>query len=148
MMNRKRSGGFTLIELMIVVAIIAILAAVAIPSYSDYVRKGKRADAKAALQGLSQAMEKFYSTNFTYLGAATADADTGAPKATVFGYTKTPREGSGATTYNLTIQAATRNSYSIRATPVGDQENDDCGYLQITQTGARSSGVPAAKDCW
>ena len=61
-----RKRGFTLIELMIVVAVIAVLGAIALPSYQDYVRKGRRADARSLLQGMSLAQEKWRLGHTTY----------------------------------------------------------------------------------
>ena len=66
-----RTRGFTLIELMIVVAIVAVLAAIALPSYQDYVRKGRRADGRAMLQSASLAQEKFRLTNVAFANLAT-----------------------------------------------------------------------------
>ena len=68
----RRSKGFTLIELMITVAVIAILAAIAIPSYSEYVRKGRRADGRALLQSAAIAQEKHRLANATFATATTA----------------------------------------------------------------------------
>lgn len=147
MMIIKKQKGFTLIELMITVAILGILAAIAVPSYSNYVRKGKRAEARAALEELSQAMEKHRSVNFSYLGAgAGAGGNTGAPKATLLSYNKLPKTGTGATTYNLTIQAATAKTYTVRATPVGDQAFDVCGYLEANQNGVKTT-EKSAEEC-
>ena len=69
-MNRFR--GFTLIELMIVVAIVAILAAIAVPSYSDYVRRGRITEAISALSGMRVKLEQFFQDNRTYAGACAA----------------------------------------------------------------------------
>lgn len=128
--NRKQSG-YTLMELMIVVAIVAIIAMVAYPSYQDSVRKTRRADAKGALDGLAQAMERHFTANNTYLGAATGGGNTGAP---AIYPTQAPIEGS-TKYYNLTIQAATATTYTLRATPIGGQVGD--GMLEIDNTGAR-----------
>ena len=68
----RRHAGFTLIELMIVVAIVAILSAIAFPSYLDYVRKGRRSDARALLQAASIAQEKYRLNNTSYANATTA----------------------------------------------------------------------------
>lgn len=123
--------GFTLIELMIVVAVIAILAVIAYPTYQDHMRKTRRADAQGALTALSGAMERWYTENNTYQGAAAGGADTGAP--TVYA-TQVPVDG-GTAFYNLTIQAAAATTYTVRATPAGPQAGD--GYLELDSTGAR-----------
>ena len=74
MLNTK---GFTLIELMIAVAIVGILAGIAYPSYQDSVRKSRRADAKGALLGFANAMERYFTENNSYLGAGAGGGNTG-----------------------------------------------------------------------
>ena len=144
--SRKR--GFTLIELIIVMAIIAIIAAFAYPSYIDQVRATNRADCTGGLASLANAMERHYSINGSYLGAAAGGANTGAPG--IFD-TTCPLDGGNAT-YNLTIQAATVSTYTLNATPVNNQANDRCGTLVITSTGAKSVAAAAAgvtwQECW
>lgn len=83
-----KQQGFTLIELMITVAIVAILASIAVPAYSDYVRRGQLSDATTALADLRVRMEQFYQDNRTYTGAG-CSAACGAPCANTqfFGYT-------------------------------------------------------------
>lgn len=146
--SRLGRNGFTLIELMIVVAIIGVIAAIAFPSYQEYVDRSRRTDAKAALTGLAGAMERHHTTNSTYEGAATGGSDTGAPG--IF-----PDEApldSGVKYYDLTIQAADATSYTLRASPKGVQAGD--GILELSSTGARgwdrdaSGGIGAGEDNW
>jgi type IV pilus assembly protein PilE len=127
----RGTRGFTLMELMIVVAIVSIIAAFGYPSYQESVRKARRADAKGALEGLAQAMERHFTANNTYLGAADAGGNTGAPG--IFP-SQAPLDG-GTKFYDLTIQAATATSFTLRATPVGGQAGD--GLLEMENTGAR-----------
>jgi len=143
---RKKNLGFTLIEVMIVVVIIGIVAAVALPSYQETVKQTKRTDATAALLQLSQGMERFYSANYTYLGAAASAANTGAPEAATFGYTQSPF--SGTASYNLTISAATATDFTVSATPTGSQTGDACGTLTLTSTNVRGDSGSGGVICW
>jgi len=144
-MKQQQKNGFTLIELMVTVAIVGILAGIAYPSYQDSVMKSRRADAKGALLGFANAMERHFTETNSYLGAGTTNGNTGIP--TVFSATS-PVDG-GTAYYNLTINAATAGSYTLNAAPTGAQTNDKCGTLSLTQTGARgiSTAIPVA-DCW
>jgi type IV pilus assembly protein PilE len=144
----KKLQGFTLIELMISVAIVGILAAIALPSYQESVRKSRRADGKAALLGLANAMERHFTEANTYKNAAGTTAvptDTGTP------YIYTPDSGT-ANYYNFNIQAADDSSYEIRAEPKNAQSSDKCGKLTLTHLGVKdvtsqTSGITKA-DCW
>jgi len=127
----NRAKGFTLMELMIVVAIISIIATIAYPSYQNSVKKARRGDAKGAMEGLAQAMERHFTANNTYLGAGTTGGNTGAP--TIYP-TQSPIDG-GTKFYNLTIQAATATTFTLRATPINGQVGD--GMLELDNTGAR-----------
>ncbi len=150
----KSQQAFTLIELMIVVAIVGIIASIAYPSYTEMVEKSRRADAKGALLGFANAMERYFTENNSYCGAGTTDQGTclsgsGAP--TIF-QTTSPIDG-GTAFYNLTINTTvTSTSYTLTATRTGAQANDECGNLTIAQTGQRgiSSADPgiSVDDCW
>jgi type IV pilus assembly protein PilE len=132
--NRRKTHGFTLIEMLITMAIIAIIASIAIPSYQESVRKSRRSDAQSALAGFANAMERHYTTNNnSYLGAGAPN--TGAP--TVFP-TQSPLDGASKY-YNLTISvaAADGNSYTLRATPIAPGPQAGDGILELDNTGAR-----------
>lgn len=131
---RRRAGGFTLIELMITVAIIAILAAIALPSYQQYVLRANRADAKAILMENAQFMERYFTTNNAYTGAPVLSAVS--PKGAT----------GGAIRYNITFSVApTASLYTLQAAPAGSQTNDSCGTLTLSNTGAQT---PTTAGCW
>ena len=135
----KRNQGFTLIELMIVVAIIAILAAIAFPSYSDYVRKTRRSDAKASLLELAQREETYYSDWNSYT-------------ATIVNVGWNSNALSKEGHYDMAITTANAVGFTATATAKGDQLKDtDCKILQINNAGAKTStnsGGAASTDCW
>lgn len=124
----KKLRGFTLIELMIVVAVIGILASIAIPNYSDYVRKSRRADAQAALMELAQQLERHYTANNAYTGATLNATVTG--RVSLF--------------YSITSSIGSQ-TYTITATPTARQSADTCGTMTINHTGART---PTTAGCW
>lgn len=135
--NLKFQSGFTLVELMVTVAIIGILASIAYPSYVEYVRRAHRADAQAIMMENAQYMERYFTTNGTYVGA------TPLPKP------QSPE--SGAARYNITAPAATllATSYIIQAVPTGAFSDPLCGTLTVSQTGAKTkSGTGSQADCW
>ena len=149
----KKHAGFTLIEVMIVVAIVAILASIALPSYNEYVARAKRADAQGALSGLALAMERFFTQNNTYCGSDDAGVvgtcvNNDAPG--IFS-NQVPLDG-GSAYYNLTISLVTQVTYTLTATRTGGMAADKCGDFTLTNTGFQSitsqdAGV-VATDCW
>jgi len=130
---KTRVKGFTLLELMIVVAIIGILGAVGYPSYMKSVKKGQRADAIDSLLELAGSMEEYYMQNDTYTGA------------TISNTTKKSKSSEGL--YKLSIPVKQDFYYKIRATPV--TADTDCGKLQLDSTGKKfKSGILTVSDWW
>lgn len=126
MVNLK---GFTLVELMIVVAIIGILAAIAFPSYQEYVRRTNRADAQAEMVEIANRLQKYKIANFTFKksgGGFIALSDIGHNG-------RSPQ--SGTTRYNLALSNVTANRWNLVAMPVGSQLQD--GVICLNQRGQK-----------
>ncbi|MDT8407349.1 MAG: type IV pilin protein [Methylococcales bacterium] len=143
----NKSQGFTLIELMITVAIVGILAGIAYPSYQAHVLKSRRAIAKGDLLSLANALERHFTENNRYCGATSSTCGAGAP--TIFA-TQSPLDGP-TKYYDLKISALTASSYTIQAVPIAGspQAKDSCGTLIFQHTGAKSiSGSIALEQCW
>lgn len=153
-------NGFTLIELMITVAIVAVLGSIALPSYTRYIARAHRADARTQLVQVAQFMQRFYAANDSYL----EDRATPTPNPVLgqvpAGLKVSPADGTKL--YDLTIPlgaAPLTNamSFTIRMVPVagGKMANDECGTFTLTSTGLRgvivagSDGSTTLRDtCW
>jgi type IV pilus assembly protein PilE len=129
--HSQLNKGFTLVELLIVVVIVSLLAMVAVPSYNVSVAKARRADAQSSLSNLAGAMERFFTENGTYIGAAGSSGTPTATGAPWIYHTQSPIDGD-IKFYNLTIETATAGAYTLRATPIGGQVGD--GYMELLST--------------
>ncbi|MFP3426138.1 type IV pilin protein [Pseudoalteromonas sp. SIMBA_162] len=136
-MNKQR--GFTLIELMIAVAIVGIIAAVAVPNYTEYVKRASRAEAAAALLDTANKQEQFFVDNREYTETF---ADLGLQDKTENGH------------FELSIDVVDGNAFTIKAKPIGGavKGDNDCKELSVTDTGLKGAkGAKGNSDidyCW
>jgi type IV pilus assembly protein PilE len=141
--GRGAARGFTLVELMVTVAIVGILASIAWPSYQQSVMHGRRTDAIQTISYYRQALERCYSQNFTYVNAGTTPCPsaTGAQVASTNGY------------YTISFPVITATQYVILAIPTGVQANDlQCQGMTMNQSGQSGAvnnlGANTTTSCW
>ena len=128
----KANRGFTLIEVMVVVVILAIIASLAMPSYVEHIRRGNRAQAEAVLLENAQSLQVFYNTRNTYTGATLT-------------WTQSPAAGTAK--YNIVmVPSGGGNSFTLTATPTFADPN--CGNLTLTSTGVKGVTGGDVSYCW
>ncbi len=127
-----KQHGFTLIELMIVVAVVAILVTIAYPSYTEYTQQSRRSDAMTSLLDAQLAQERFRANNVTY---GSSVVSLGMASVSEGGF------------YNIAVSAADGTSFLVTASPTGVQQNDGCGVFAVDQDGAEFTGYADA-ECW
>lgn len=126
-MTTRRASGFTLLELMTVVAIVAILAAIALPSFADQLRKSRRSEAIGTLQDLQLRLERHRVDNVSFASY-------------------TPPAGLDSSYYDIEIDDTGPTSYTLIATPQGNQAKDSCGELKLSFASGATTKTPT--ECW
>ena len=140
----KNRCGFTLIELMIAIAVVGLLAAIALPAYSAYIRRAKRADVRMVLLEDAQFMERFLTENNRY-------DQTPAGAAVVLPLLVAPRNATAnGLTYEISLSKVDAVSYTLRAVPINSMAGDACGTYTLNNLGARGNkgNVMHSADCW
>jgi type IV pilus assembly protein PilE len=142
---RTAAAGFTLIELMVTVAIVAILSAIAYPAYTEYILKSRRTDAKNALLDLAARQERFYSLNNQYSTVPSALGYSGAA------FPVNVQTGNAAY-YQMTVTApapaaGTLPTFTASAAPLGQQTKDKCGTYSLNHLGIQGNSTTAT-GCW
>jgi type IV pilus assembly protein PilE len=141
------ASGFTLVELMVVAVIVSLLAAVAIPNYTRYMRKAARAQAKSVMLDTAQRQERYYTNNGTYLTVGTGSGPNGWQNYAGSSYASRKYDvttiagalGSGSTT-DLT------SGFTVLGSPANQWNDTECGTLSLDSTGLRASNDNAL--CW
>lgn len=146
--NRRRQFGVTLIELMVVVAIIAIISAFAYPSYQRYVIKAKRTVAQNALLQIADRQQQFFMDNKRFTADLT-DLGFLADPHVVDDDGNTTVAGDAQAVYSLSLSNVTATTWTITAAPLNGQLTRDtyCGSLSITQAGTKGK-TGASDNCW
>ncbi len=145
-LNNSYSKGFTLIELMIAVIIVAILAAIALPSYQSHMTKTRRATATACLMQYSQLMERYYSASFSFDVDIDGDASEEQAAETL---PANQCSNDLSSYYNFSLEALAASTYTLQAVPTSAMDDSACGTLKLNQAGTRTeTGSSTAEYCW
>lgn len=142
-----KGAGFTLIEMMVVVAIVAILASIALPSYTSYVARARRADARTQLLQVAQFMQRFYTANDTYI----QDRASNLVATQIPNVLKQSPGDATVAIYTLNISVVETTSFTLQMVPVpgGVMAGDNCGTFTLNSVGVRGvTGSLPSSTCW
>jgi len=157
-LKMQNNRGFTLIELMITVAVVAVLATIALPAYYDFVRESRRADALATLSKIQLAQENYRGNCRSYASGFIAGANTCDDATSTYQLKWSPINVANAVSkdgyYEIAISDVSQNSYTLTAIPVGIQADDsECAQIILTvdtdnPNGEKSSSPSGPEECW
>lgn len=135
----NKARGFSLIELLIVITVVGLLLAVALPSYTRYVLRSHRSSAITGVLDVASRQARYYTTNNTYTTSLTA-----------LGYPADPMPVTDTSNryYNLSVSAASATGFTVSAAPQGAQVKDTCGTYTYTDLGVKSVSFGSLGDCW
>ena len=143
---KTRQRGFTLIEVMVTVAIVAILASIAYPSYVEQISRSRRADAQAAMLETAQWIERQYTVSNAYNKKGDGSTlDTAALPALK---TKTAEVYTLSFGNTTAAAAPTATAFTLRMVPKGAMSSDKCGTMALSSTGAKSVSTGTVAACW
>lgn len=142
-----RRNGFTLIEVMIVVAIIGILASIAYPSYQEYVRRAARAEARAAMMNMAQLQERNFTDRGAYVAISSGARSDGWASANWSGNNFNSRKYDITVAINV-VSGTTTLPFVVTGTPANGHSDPTCGNLTLAANGTRGSSAGNAADCW
>jgi type IV pilus assembly protein PilE len=144
----KRGRGFSLIELLTVMAVATILIAVAVPAFNSQIRKSRRTEARTALLDLAARAERMYATTNSYINSTTSELDP-----SDLGYSGSWPITVGSGYYTVSDPTSTATQFTFKATPTGTQTKDtECAAFEVDNTGKQSSidsgGSDTTDTCW
>lgn len=141
--HTSKENGFSLIEIMVVVAIVGILTAIALPAYREHVRSSQRKAVAAMLMDNVQYLQRFYGSNSRYDRTLTGTAP-------VLPRTQSPESGTASYNIGFAAGSPTATTFELVAIPTGSMSGDKCGTFSIRNTGARAlkDSSESVASCW